>query len=248
MIIAPRTTVIALFCMTISTLHAQTVDRPALKEGDKWVYSIRVDESKADIMSSTTRKWEASINRVGSHTVVLANKPVDSNLPPKESTLNTDWSVTRSVNGKNIVVNRPYDFPMQPGKTWKLETVEDKPDALTKTQKISQQYTVIGWEEVKVPAGTFKALKIEVEGEWSKEFEPRGPSANSAVGTGTAGATAIVQTHTAFTPPPVSGRLYKAFWYVPEIKRDVKVISEDSNGSGALHKRTTEELESVSVQ
>lgn len=248
MTIAFRTTILTLICLASSTLHAQTVDRPAFKEGDKWVYSIRVDEDKSGTINSSTRKWEASINRAGIHTIILASKAVDSNLPPKESSLNADWSVTRSLNGKNAVTSRPYDFPMQAGKTWKLETLEEKPDSQAKTQKISLQYTVVGWEDVKVAAGTFKALKIEVEGEWAKEFEQRGASTNSATGTAATGATIVVQARAPYTPPPVSGRMYKAFWYVPAIKRDVKIIEEDMSANGALHKRTTEELESFSVQ
>ncbi|PUA20288.1 hypothetical protein [Glaciimonas sp. PCH181] len=246
--VAFRATIIASICIASGTLHAQSVERPVLKEGDKWAYSVRVDENKADIMRSSTRNWEASITRAGLQTIILASKPVDSNLPPTEASLNADWSVTRSLNGKNTVTSRPYDFPMKPGKTWKLETLENKPDAQAKTQKITLQYTVVGWEDVKVPAGTFKALKIEAEGEWQKEFETRGASANSAVGAATTGATVVIQSHAAFTPPPVSGRIYRAFWYSPEIKRDVKLVTEDMTGNGTLSKRTTEELESFSVQ
>jgi hypothetical protein len=40
-------------------------------------------------------------------------------------------------------------------------------------------FTVMGWEEVKVPAGTFKALKIETGGNWFREFGAVGPQTSS---------------------------------------------------------------------
>ncbi|HEY8100176.1 MAG TPA: hypothetical protein VIF82_05445 [Burkholderiaceae bacterium] len=248
MTIISRTTLFSLLSMVGMSVYAQTVDHPNLKEGDRWVYNVRFEENKAGVMSTTARKWETSISRVGLTTMTLARKPVDSNLPPTEVGLNADWSATRSLNGKNTVTDRPFDFPMQQGKTWKIETVEEKPDPQSKTQKITLQYTVVGWEDVKVPAGTFKALKIEAEGEWAKEFEPRGASTNSAANTAPTGATIVMHSQAPFTPPPVSGRLYKAYWYVPAVKSFVKTINEDQNASGILHKRTTQELESFSVQ
>jgi hypothetical protein len=243
-----RATFVFFTCFASGILNAQTVEKPLFKEGDKWVYSVRVDENKAGIMNSSTRKWEASISRVGSHTLVLANKAVDSNLPPNETQYNTDWSTTRNVNGKNVVVSNPYDFPMKVGQTWKFDATEEHADPAVKTLRNVLQYTVLGWEDVKVPAGTFKALKIEMEGEWFKEFELQGAATKSAASTGASGATIAVDARAPFTPRPISGRMYKLYWYVPSIKRDVKMIVEDFNPAGGVQHRITEELESFLVQ
>jgi hypothetical protein len=49
------------------------------------------------------------------------------------------------------------------------------------------------------------------------------------------------------TPQTATGRLYKAFWYVPEIKRYVKSVEEYYNAGGVRNERYTEELDSFKV-
>lgn len=226
---------------------AQSAETPVFKDSDKWVYNVVEEKNVAGAMSSSARKWENRIVRAGSKSISVSSKPLDSNMPPREVGRGVDWSVTDNIGGKSTLTSRPYDFPLKPGKTWKLEYVVDNPDARTKFEKISKQYTVIDWVDVKVPAGTYRALKLEMEGEWAKEFNTIAPSATSAVSKGDAGSVAVAQTRNATTPKPVSGKLYQAFWYVPEIKRYVKFITEDYQSGGSLNKRITEELESAQL-
>jgi hypothetical protein len=47
----------------------------------------------------------------------------------------------------------------------------------------------------------------------------------------------------AFTPPPETGKLYQAWWYVPETKREVKAIVERAAPDAPLLTRETSELE-----
>ena len=134
------------------------------------VYNVTEEKNVSGAISSSNRKWEISISRAGSKTVAIAAKPIDSNMPPKEILRNADLSVVQNINGKNTIIGHPYDFPIKPGKTWKVEYVTEGPDARTKSEKITKNYSVLGWVDVKVPAGTFHALKVEMEGEWTKEF------------------------------------------------------------------------------
>jgi hypothetical protein len=231
-----------------SVLHAQTIDRPVVSEGDKWVYSVRVDESKSGVLTSTTRKHEAWVTRVASHSFIMARKPADSNLPPQEVSLNPDWSTSRNINGKNTVVTMPYDFPLKTGKTWDTDTTDQHPNPTVKTLRNTLHYTVLGWEEIKVPAGTFKALKIETEGDWFKEYAPRGASANSTMQNGPDGTSVAMNSRPAATPPSAGGRMYKVLWYAPEVKREVKMIAEDYDPNGVVQHRTTAELESFSTR
>jgi hypothetical protein len=46
------------------------------------------------------------------------------------------------------------------------------------------------------------------------------------------------------TTTQVTGRLYKAFWYVPEIGRWVKSVEEYYGSNGVRNERYTSELES----
>jgi hypothetical protein len=67
------------------------------------------------------------------------------------------------------------------------------------TPYIEWKYTtrVVGWESVTVPAGTFRALRLEVEGSRGKDPD-------------------------AYWWPKQAARFQHTVWYVPEVKRYVK--------------------------
>ena len=67
------------------------------------------------------------------------------------------------------------------------------------TPFLEWKYTVKvgGWEEVKVPAGTFRALRVEVEGSRGKDPDP-------------------------FWWPKQAARFQHTIWYAPEAQRYVK--------------------------
>lgn len=226
---------------------AQSANAPEIKDGDDWVYTVTEEKSSAAGIASSTRKWENTVARAGTKTLSLMAKQVDSTELPREVIRNADWSNVANVNGARTVTSRPYDFPMKPAKEWQVDYTFENPDARTKTEKISKHFTVIGWTDVKVPAGTFHALKVEMEGEWFKEFNQVGPTASSSVSKQDGNSVAVAQTSQATTPKPVSGKLYQAYWYVPEIKSHVKLILEDYQAGGALNNRHTEVLESAKV-
>lgn len=223
----------------------QEAPLPKLYEGDKWTYNIKIDQT---LGGSTSRKWELAIVRAGSSNVVMARKPTDSNLPPQEFAVAPDWSRSASINGKLTTTLKNFDFPIKPGKSWDVSFTEDKPNDKVKLTKRSFQYKVIGWEDVKVPAGTFKALKIEADGDWYNEFLPVNAVAGSRVESGATGNSIVMQSRNAVTPEPMSGKYYKAFWYAPEVKREVKSIEETFTPKGNVSNRITVELDSYLVQ
>ena len=226
---------------------AQSVDGPVIKDGDTWVYSVVEEKASAAGITSRTREWENTVARAGAKTLSITTKPLDTTDLPREVVRNADWSIVANVNGQLTLTSHPYDFPLKPGKEWQVDFATNSPDARTKVEKITKHYTVIGWTDIKVPAGTFHALKVEVEGEWFKEFNEIGPSATSTVAKQQGNSVAMAQTQQASTPKPVSGKLYQAYWYVPEIRSHVKLILEDYQSGGALNNRHTEVLESVHV-
>lgn len=71
-------------------------------------------------------------------------------------------------------------------------------------------YRVVGWEQVTLPAGTFRALKIEAEGTWTATLAP----ANTAVigsWSDAQGTIPLAQTRRT-GETSVTGRMGKAFW------------------------------------
>lgn len=224
---------------------AQEAPAPTLHAGDKWVYQIK---SETPAAGATTRHWEGMIERVGTGSMVLGVKPADSNLPARERMVQDDWSNQQSVNGKTMTVSKNFDFPLKPGKTWRLDVTRDRPNPQLVSLRNTLDYKVLGWEDVTVPAGTFHVLKIEAEGEWHKEFAPTNASASTASQAGATGSMAVVQTRASTVPQPLTGRFYRAIWYAPEARREVKSVYEDFDAAGTLLHRETDDLESYQVQ
>jgi hypothetical protein len=153
-----------------------------------------------------------------------------------------DWSRIRDVNGKQTVVNRPLLFPLSDKKSWDVSYTEQNPNKDHKSERFSHHFNVVGYETVDVPAGKFRALKIESDGEWDARTAP-GQSVVQGAQTGQGGTTMVTKLQNA-AERDVSGRLYKAFWYVPEVKRWVKSVEEYYSSSGVRTERYSEELES----
>lgn len=206
--------------------QAETIVAPHPVPNDTWVYQL----TREDKAGWRQTRDELSVARVTSTGIFVNSKQVGSTMPPRETVSAPDWSRVRSVNGKETLVNQPMSFPLSVGKAWTVEYSEDNPNRAHKNEHFKTTFKVTGWEDVTVPAGTFHALKIEGDGNWTATMAP---AVNGAAATrvDAAGTTAVVQTQRQ-TATTSSGRLYKGFWYVPSIKRWVKSEEDyyDSNG------------------
>ena len=168
-----------------------------------------------------------------------------STQPEKELFAGVDWSRSRDVNGKEAVVNRPLSFPLTAGKTWDLHYTEQQPNKAHRSEEWDTKYTVVGYEAVEVAAGKFNALKIEAEGHWTAEIEPSQTVVQGAQSSA-AGVSMVTQTQKT-ADRTASGRTYKAFWYVPEVRRWVKSVEEYYSSNGVRTEKYTGELESFSL-
>lgn len=227
---------------------AETIERPAVKPGDSWNYQITIESPMQKNQTSPSweqKHFETKVIRANQKSILISRKERGSNQIPVEILVGSDWRRYRNINGEEIVVNQPLEFPLKPGKSWDIEFTLDRPNSQTKKHENSLAYTVVGWEEVVVPAGKFKAIKIEADGRWRTEIEP---SVNTATNTRTdrEGTTVVAQSKKAI-PRTATGRLYHAYWYAPEVKYFVKSIEEHFASNGALSKRSTEELESCKI-
>src|ERR1039457_1937421 len=227
---------------TMSVAVAGSIDLPNVKPGDRWVCKSVTESGRNGWIE---KHKEFTVIRNTPTSVLLSIKEVGSKLPPHEQLVGSDWSVFKNINGEEVIVSRPFKFPLDQGKTWEIDYTEDHPSKERKNQRIHLVYRVVGWEDLEVPAGKFKAMKIEAEGNWKAEIEPS-VGATASTKAGPSGSTTIVQTNKAL-PKSVTGRIYKAFWYEPSVKRFVKIIEEDFNVQGARNGRFTMELESFKV-
>ena len=165
-------------------------------------------------------------------------------MPPIEKLLGADLSFAVSINGEEVVVHKPFDFPMTIGKKWKVAYEQQNPVKTVKSHKIDLQYTAVGWEEVEVPAGKFQAFKIEAEGTWRDTFNATPVSVGSVAQVDGDGASMVMKNQKSTVPAPVMGRMFRTYWYVPSIKRAVKSVEEQFSSTGSLSGKNTWELES----
>jgi len=222
---------------------AENIAAPSLKPQDTWTYRSTV-ERRPDIWRQT--HTESTVVRSGTDTALVTNKEAGSTSPPRELLLGSDWSRFRSIGGHETVVNRPFAFPLAPGKAWDLAYSDEHPENNAhKSEKHQAHYRVVGWEDVEVPAGKFKALKVEADGTWTAEVAPK-VAAALATQADAQGTTATART-VRVTEETVSGRMYKAFWYAPQVKRSVKTVEEYFDTNGVRNERFTDELESYKV-
>jgi hypothetical protein len=220
----------------IPPAHAQTTAAPKFVVGDTWVVQRTVERGAGWQQT----RVELAVVRATADLIAISDKVAGSTVPPTEALAGMDWSRSRSVNGRQTVINRPLLFPLATGKTWVIDYTEINPNRQHSSEHFRTPYKVTGWEDVTVPAGNFHALKIEAEGEWEAVVAPAiGAVSGSRVDA--QGSTTVVQTNKT-TPTTTSGRTYKAFWYVPEVKRWVKSVEEYYSSGGVRNERFTEEL------
>lgn len=237
----PKSWIVATAAFWASTAHAQTAPVPTLAVDDSWSYLSTIE------IGTNWRQThqQVSITHAGAGSVGISTKEVGSNAPARESLTNPDWSRTRSVNGHETVVNRPFAFPLTVGKSWTVEYTEDNPNRQHTSEHFRTPYKVVGWEDVTVTAGTFHALKIEADGEWSAAVSPA-VSAVSGSRVDRQGSATIVQTNRT-QPTVISGRTYHAFWYVPAVNRWVKSVEEYYSPTGSRTSSFKDELEAYKL-
>jgi len=222
--------------------QAQTIERPVIRAGDSWVYRDTME--RAHGVWTQTRD-EALVTRVTASTIYFTTREVGSPANVKERLATLEWGRTRDVNGKETLVNQPLAFPLVAGKTWDVHFTEKQPNPQHLSEDWATKCTATGMEPIEVAAGKFQAMKIECEGSWTAELAPAHRVVQSA--DSTPSGISMRTDSQRITPRTSSGRIYKAFWYVPEVKRFVKQVEETYDSSGIRSESLSAELESYKL-
>lgn len=222
--------------------QAQTVDQPSVQVGDTWTYR-QTNENRTGFKES---QQVYEVTRKTGSTIYFDVRQAGSQQPPKSLYEGADWRRMRAVNGTETVVNQPLNFPLATGKHWDVHFREEHPNKAHAWEEFDDTYTVVGTEHVEVPAGKFDAIKIEIEGKWQAETIPSSTVLAEARGaSGTANVGTQIDTVAAHR---IEGRTYKAYWYVPTVRRWVKSVEEIYSAGGDRSERYTAELTSYQVK
>ena len=184
----------------------------APKVGDHWVYKL----TDRDYSVVRERKYTFRVDSV-----------TDTSIQVRTGSktwfrYTRDWNLMANTPGDGI--ERKFDppvpifsFPLEPGKTWQGKYRNTRGDG--RVFDNDRSVTVEGWEEVTVPAGTFKALKVS-----SLTYYRR------VDGGGGGG-----------------GRLVFNYWYAPEVGRPVRIEDVNIASNGVVHQDFTSELVSYKL-
>jgi len=129
------------------------VDAPVWNIGDKWVLGgdLVITVASADQKS-------VSLNYIiaGRDSIIVYEKP----------SLSRAYYMARdkriNYEGRN---KRLFNFPMEIGKSWEDKYVEKSTTPGAQETIYIETFTPLGWEEITVAAGKFKAVKLEYKQE-----------------------------------------------------------------------------------
>ena len=152
------------------------VQRPDVKVGDKWTY-LRMDystnapveayELQVTFVSDVAILGTATI--LGTGKVTSAYKGRTTAAPKSgddtDVSFTRDWNDVGSSDGVVYVGNSgTLKFPLSVGASYRADNEYRRPLLGAFHMKYERTAKVIGWERIAVPAGEFRALRIELSG------------------------------------------------------------------------------------
>jgi hypothetical protein len=170
-----------------------TVQKPAVKVDDRWVY-----RSTDRRMKPPASVYEIRVSFVDSRAI---HAVIERQGSRKESdaTWTSEWNaVVLPDEGVVEVEKGLFQFPLSPGRHYAAAWDMRRPRAGAFHVRHEREVTVLGWEDVEVPAGRFRALKVQADGHFRR------------------------------LDRPASDKAFNTYWYVPRVKRWVKHVYHDA--------------------
>ena len=189
-----RAAAAALFCCAVASesVGAQEAPKPQVKADDRWVY--RHTDRR---LKPPTFVYEMRVSFVDSR-VIHAVIERQGGKRDSDATWTSEWNGVVGVDEGVIELEKGmFEFPLVPGRQYAAAWEIRRPRRGAFQVRHERMVTVVGWEDVEVPAGKFRALKVQAEGVYRRIDKP-------------------------FSAPAQN-----TFWYVPQVKRWVKSVYKD---------------------
>jgi hypothetical protein len=135
----------------------QRVVKPEIRVGDSWTYR------GTNALAPGTHEYE---NRVSfaSEKVILLITTRKGDGKEVDSSWTSEWNATTSHAGYMFQPNSGmFRFPLRVGDKHEFTFKFLRPRVETIENSTTGSTTVVGWEMVEVPAGKFRAIKLEVD-------------------------------------------------------------------------------------
>lgn len=188
------------------------VPAPTLRVGDEWSYTRR--DTMTGLVDNQVRGRVAGVTGGGYQIAEEWQKGA-----PVNALYDLNLNPLRIGNVDYQPPFQRFSFPLAVGKTWQSELVKRAtPVQRYSTVSESMRGTVVGWDRITVPAGTFTALRIDVTTVWHD-----------------------------LDAATVRGTSRETVWYVPEVRNVVLLHRQDYYGDVQILNDSILELTAFSV-
>jgi hypothetical protein len=170
----------------VSDAVARALEPPPRQVGDRWVYQREIRDGEA-----LTRRNYLTLTLTSADAKGFEVESSDAGDPLRFDPDGNLFSMPAPKGGGTLVfdpVDPRFRFPLKPGDSWSTRSRELFPQFV---KQADSRVTVMGWESVKVPAGTFQALKVSKVS--NKDWMP-------------------------FPGQPAYSKRVTHYWYVPQLR------------------------------
>jgi hypothetical protein len=190
-----RAAVAALFCLCGNVAaNAQDAPRPQVKVDDRWVYR-HIDRR----FKPPSYVYELRVTYVDARAIHAVVERQGGKREADDATWTADWNGVVGVDEGVVEVEKGLlQFPLTPGREYPAAWIMRRPRSGTFEVRHERNVKIIGWEDIEVPAGRFRALKVQAEGMYRR------------------------------LDKPFSGAAVNTYWYSPRVKRWVKSVYKDA--------------------
>ena len=169
------------------------VAKPEVKVDDRWVYRLTDKRRKPPSMIYEMRVSFVDARAI--HAVVERQ----GGKRDADATWTPEWNAVVAPDEGVVEVEKGmFQFPLSPGQQYPAAWEMRRPRAGAFHVRHERRVTIVGWEEVEVPAGKFRALKIQADGHFRRLDKVASDEARNT------------------------------YWYVPQVKRWVKSVYQDA--------------------
>ena len=133
----------------------QPVARPDIAAGDRWRFQV------TDLFSRTTKDVTVEVQSITENRIYTQDTQGAS-----IQVWDRHWNLLRDGNTDYSSPYPALQFPLNAGKKWNSEIKYEYMGGNWRQQTTA---TIVGWEKLKVPAGVFDVLKIEIRGHWQHD-------------------------------------------------------------------------------
>ena len=190
---SPGKAAAAAFFVFSATCAAQEAVKPGVKVDDRWVYKRTDRRMKPPSLVYEVRATFVDARAI--HTLLERQ----GGQRESDAVWTPEWNSVVAVDGGVVELEKGLlQFPLRPGQRYPAAWDVRRPTFGAFHVRHEREVRVEGWEEIEVPAGRFRALKVHAEGRYQR------------------------------IDKPVVAKASNTIWYVPRVKRWVKNVYQDA--------------------